>query len=234
MSKIDLKYRSQEEEIMDDLSDGSDALYRALEELDIINKWLGGNAITLDSAKDFISEYQKKRALVIADLGCGSGEMLKRLAQFCRKKNIKASFHGFDANPNVIAFAQRNCHEYPEIEFYQENILEAEFQSRKFDLLLCTLFLHHFSDEVLVRLLQQFKSQSKQVLINDLHRNWFAYYSIKWITAIFSRSSMVKNDACLSVWRAFKKQEWVSLLEQANIKEYSISWRWAFRWKLQF
>jgi hypothetical protein len=66
--------------------------------------------------------------------------------------------------------------------------------------------------------------------INDLHRNPFAYYSISWLTKIFSKSYLVKNDAPLSVLRGFKRKEWKSLLAKSEIWNYSLQWKWAFRW----
>ena len=170
----------------------------------------------------------------IADLGCGSGEMLLRIAKWARKHHIKVELQGFDANPNVVEYAKHHCSDYPEISFFTENILEKEFQSRQFDFLLCTLFLHHFKEEQLVPLIAQFNKQAEKVIINDLHRHWFAYYSIRWITRAFSKSTMVQNDACLSVWRSFTKADWTKILNEAHISEYSIKWRWAFRWKLVF
>lgn len=230
---VDLSYRSEQEEIMDDLSDNSPSLHRALKELDIINKWLGGNAITLNEVfKNLLKKPEKTHK--IADLGCGSGEILLRIAKWARKHDIKVQLLGFDANPNVINYAQQHCSGYPEISFYAENILEQQFQSRSFDMLLCTLFLHHFKEEQLIPLMAQFKRQSESVIINDLHRHWFAYYSIQWITRFFSKSTMVQNDACLSVWRSFTKADWKEIFKQANISSYSIKWRWAFRWKLVF
>ncbi|MBK6267137.1 methyltransferase domain-containing protein [Marivirga sp. S37H4] len=230
---VNLSYRSEEKEIMDDLSDNSASLHRALKELDIINKWLGGNAVTLNAVKKELIKNPTHQ-FTIADLGCGSGEMLRRIALWCRNNNIKVTLIGFDANPHVVEYAKKHCANFPEISFYAENILEKEFQSRKFDLLLCTLFLHHFKENQLINLLAQFKEQAKVTIINDLHRHWLAYYSILWITKAFSKSPMVQNDACLSVWRAFKKKDWKNILKEANIKDYTLNWRWAFRWKLVY
>jgi hypothetical protein len=66
--------------------------------------------------------------------------------------------------------------------------------------------------------------------INDLHRHWMAYYSIKLLTRLFSKSYLVKNDAPLSVHRGFKKKEWNAIFTEAGIRNFSCKWRWAFRW----
>ena len=71
---------------------------------------------------------------------------------------------------------------------------------------------------------------SRGFFINDLHRHPLAYYLIKWLTKLFSKSYLVKYDAPLSVARAFKKKEWEILLKDAGITNYTIQWQWAFRY----
>jgi hypothetical protein len=65
--------------------------------------------------------------------------------------------------------------------------------------------------------------------INDLHRHFLAWSSIKLLTGIFSKSHMVQYDAPLSVKRGFRKAEWRALLDEAGIDDASIAWKWAFR-----
>jgi hypothetical protein len=73
---------------------------------------------------------------------------------------------------------------------------------------------------------------SQLVIINDLHRSRIAYYSIKALTLMFSRSYLVKYDAPLSVARSLTRKEWKQILKTANISRYSIRWRWAWRWEI--
>jgi hypothetical protein len=68
--------------------------------------------------------------------------------------------------------------------------------------------------------------------INDLHRHPFAYYSIKWLTGLFSKSYLVKNDAPLSVLRGFKRKELEMFNVQCSILNARLKWKWAFRWLL--
>jgi hypothetical protein len=81
--------------------------------------------------------------------------------------------------------------------------------------------------EQMLRWLQQ--NSRRGFFINDLHRHWLAYYLIKYITKFFSRSYLVKNDACISVARSFRKEDLEKLFLQAGIGDYQISWQWAFR-----
>lgn len=69
-------HRSAQEEIMDNLTCEGEVVDQTLRELDFINHWLGGNAVTVNAVKKLLATSLTKKELTIADLGCGSGEML--------------------------------------------------------------------------------------------------------------------------------------------------------------
>jgi predicted nicotinamide N-methyase len=112
------------------------------------------------------------------------------------------------------------------------NVFSREFQDQKFDIVLATLFMHHFTEEQLVTLFSNLKRQTTTIVINDIHRHPLAYYSIKLLTRSFSQSAMVKFDAPLSVLKAFTKSELKKILQRAGIEDFCLKWKWAFRWQL--
>lgn len=218
---------------MDDLNCQGEVVHQTLRELHIINTWLGGNAITLSGLASVVNRQDPNQELLVADIGCGGGDLLIRMAEWARKANRKLRLIGFDANPHIVAYAQVQTRAYPEIEIREANIFSDEFRQQQFDVITATLVLHHFREGELVTLLKQFQSQTRVgIVINDLHRHPLAYYSILLLTKLFSRSAMVQFDAPLSVARAFSKAEWVALLRASGITKYTLRWRWAFRWQL--
>lgn len=226
------KYRSDQEELMDNLFAEGEIIEQALRELEVINKWLGGNYVTLNAIEQLIKGISG-RSLHIIDIGCGGGDMLKLIARWAKKRNKEVRLTGIDANPNVIKYAQKNCIEYPEIHFMNLNIFSDNFKSIDCDIITATLFTHHFSDTELIRLFKQFKRQaSVGIAINDIHRHFLAHKSINLLTTAFSKSDMVKNDAGISVLRAFSKNELIQILKSADIENFRIKWMWAFRWQL--
>lgn len=229
----DLSKRATTPELMDDLESSGGDLHRALHELDGINYVLGGNYVTLKGLELLLKEVRSTPDLHIADLGCGSGDILKRIRKQMEKRNTNAVLTGFDANPNVITHA--NLHTPPScrIQYETVNIFSDDFKSRKFDVITATLFFHHFTDYQLISFFRQLKTQvSTGMVINDIHRHWFAYWSIKILTRFLSRSPMVKHDAPVSVSRAFKKKELHEILRAAGFTNYKIKWCWAFRWQI--
>ncbi|WKZ59517.1 MAG: methyltransferase domain-containing protein [Cyclobacteriaceae bacterium] len=224
--------RSQAPEIMDDLQCSGEVVHQTLRELDFINHWLGGNQVTLKGLKSLIKNQNNIKSFHLADLGCGSGEMLKLIYQQLKTHPI-LQLTGIDANPNIIAFAEKHCAGIPNLQLKTEDIFDPDFQRHSFDIVIATLFLHHFTHEQLVKIFQTLQAQTRiGIVVNDLHRHPLAYYSIKLLTRLFSRSAMVKYDAPLSVLRGFKKAEIEGILAEAGITRYTLSWRWAFRWQL--
>jgi 2-polyprenyl-3-methyl-5-hydroxy-6-metoxy-1,4-benzoquinol methylase len=217
---------------MDDLNCAGEVVDQTLRELETINTLLGGNHVTISGVKRLLSKKSFAN-VTIADLGCGGGDILKLVALMGRKMGLKFDLTGIDANPNIIAFARRNSEGFPEINFEVDNIFSDEFRLKKYDLILATLFMHHFTEDELVEVFKSLKTQAAiGIVINDIHRHWFAFYSIRLLTKLFSKSKMVKYDAPLSVLRAFKKSELQSILQKAGIESYQLKWKWAFRWQL--
>lgn len=228
-------YRSNEEEIMDDLTSSGEVIDQTLHELDEINRKLGGNKVTINGLKNLLMKNPPLRRLTIADIGCGGGDILIEIARWAEKRRLNIDLIGIDANPNIIEFAKKNAAEYPQIKFASLNVFSQEFQEQSFDIIISSLFTHHFKDEALISLFRSLKRQARfGVIINDLHRHWLAYYSIKVIVKFLSKSPMVRHDGPVSVLRAFKKKELRYILKKAGIYNYSIKWMWAFRYQVIF
>ncbi|WP_420317569.1 methyltransferase domain-containing protein [Ekhidna sp.] len=227
-----LEHRSDETEIMDDLAISGEVVNQTLRELNTINRRLGGNQISISAFKNLVAG---KNSIELVDLGCGGGDIMADMAKWSKKQGIKATFIGIDANENIVDYAQQNTSEYSEIAYQAINIFSDKFKNQTFDIIHCCLFVHHFTSDQLINLFAQFKKQARLgVIINDLHRHPLAYWSIGLLTSLFSKSEMVRNDATISVARGFRKKELIEILKGAEINEYRLEWKWAFRWKLIF
>jgi 2-polyprenyl-3-methyl-5-hydroxy-6-metoxy-1,4-benzoquinol methylase len=220
-------------ELMDDLTLASEALRQNLDELETINTWLGGYAPVLNAFRRLRPRFPAGRPLRVADLGSGGGDTLRQIARWARRQGVAVALTGIDANAFMLEYAASKSAEYPEIGYRQFDIFSPKFQAQPYDVLTCSLFCHHFTDVELVTLLQQWQQQAEvAVVINDLHRHWLAYHSIKWLTRLLGGSYLVQHDAPLSVARAFRREDWVALLARAGITRYELRWRWAFRWQV--
>jgi len=229
----DFSLRSPSIEIMDDLQCRGEVVDQTLRELEVINKWLGGNAVTMDGLSKLLRNTSSSGTITLADLGCGGGDMLRHIHRWAKRNAVKVKLMGIDANPHIISFAKKNISDIPEIEFIALDIFSEEFARQKFDIVIGTLFYHHFSQEQLIQFFQRLKQQTTiGIVINDIHRHPLAYYAIKFLTTLFSKSAMVKYDAPLSVLRAFTRTELLYILKKASIKNFTMKWQWAFRWQV--
>ena len=198
-----------------------------LREINYINTNLGGHKVTLQGLEAF-DLPSLRRQVVIVEIGCGGGDNLKVIHKWCRKNRVRAKLIGIDIRPECIAFAQKHTKDIP-IEYIVSDYKLVQFQQPP-DIIFNALFCHHFSEKDLVFMLKWLCKNSRLgFFINDLHRHFLAWSSIKLLTGMFSRSHMVQYDAPLSVKRGFRKEEWRSLLNDAGIVDASIAWKWAFR-----
>ncbi|HSZ87546.1 MAG TPA: methyltransferase domain-containing protein [Puia sp.] len=226
---MDFSIRSYKKELLDLDDIPFDAIKKNMDELEFINKYLGGHQITIEGFKKLLGN---KKEITICEIGCGAGDNLMALYKWCKKKNIAARFIGIDINPNCIAIAKSKC-DFANFSFSISDYRDFIFLDNKPDIIFSSLFCHHFTNEELVFMLRwMMNNSSAGIFINDLHRHLLAYHSIHFLTKIFSDSYLVKNDAPLSVLRGFTKKDWELILQKAGFNSYSLKWKWAFRWLL--
>jgi SAM-dependent methyltransferase len=222
--------RSQQKELLDEPNISFDAIKINMEELNVINRLTGGHATTIAGLKNFLPSINAKQLPIkIYEIGCGGGDNLRVIKNWCSRHGIIATYTGVDINAACVAFAKtriRNeginfiCSDYKHVKFIQ-----------KPDIIFSSLFCHHFTNEALIDMMKWLQENTNLgFFINDLHRYPIAYYFIKWSTNFLSKSYLVKNDAPISVLRGFSKKDWQHLFTSSNITHYSIKWQWAFRW----
>lgn len=245
------KTRSYQAELLDNDDIPAKDLYQNLRELDFINHTLGGHSVVLDGIKYFINSVLKinienktltinskhtnisniSENIIVYEIGSGGGDNLRAIGKYLNHKNIPHQLGGVDLKEDCVRFAENYNLNSVQINYQIADYKLVTFPNGKPHIIFNSLFCHHFRDEALIEMLR-WMHQNAQVgfIIADLHRHPLAYYSIKWLTQLFSKSYLVKNDAPLSVLRGFTRNEWEILLEKAEIKHYKIKWKWAFRW----
>ena len=224
---MNLGARSYQKELLDgDFIPFAD-IKQNMKELDFINKWLGGHAITVAA---FRKLAENRKQVSVCEIGCGGGDNLAAINRWCKKKEIKLTVTGIDIKEECIEFAKNRENDLVDANWITSDYRKVVFETKP-DIIFSSLFCHHFNEDQLVYQLQWMKENSLiGFFINDLQRNIIAYYSIKFLTGTFSKSYLVKNDAPLSVARGFTKNELFEICRQANIRNVKVSWKWAFRY----
>lgn len=223
-----MEHRSYQKELLDEDNIPLKDILLTMRELNLINIFLGGHAITCKGVAWFLNRTPNDRPIVIAEIGCGGGDNLTAIHNFLIKTGRPASLIGVDIKPECIKVAAQNSPK--EIAWICSDYRTVSWPGPKPDIIFSSLFCHHFTDEQMTGQLKWLKENSQSgFFINDLHRHPVAYHSIKILTRLFSKSYLVRNDGPLSVMRSFKRKDWVYLFSTAGIKHYDIKWQWAFR-----
>lgn len=229
---INTNDRTEKNELMDDFSLEGEELREALDKIARINQLLGGNRITLNGVKQLLEQVDRSKQITVADIGCGNGDMLRMLAEYGIKKNINFKLIGIDANPYTINYARKLSKKYANIDYICTDIFEENFNAVKYDIALCTLTIHHFSNEKIIDLITIFNhNASLGIVINDLQRSKLAYRLYQMICFIFRLNRMLQEDGCTSILRGFRRKELHSFAKTLNLKNYTIRWKWAFRYQ---
>ena len=125
---VDTSHRSSEIEMMDDFTIEGVVFRDTLDKLEIINRFLGGNKLTIHGLKKLLENQSKNKTITIVDLGCGHGDILRDVAEFGRKKNYSFKLIGIDANFAAIEYARELSKEYSELSFEMIDIFSEDFK----------------------------------------------------------------------------------------------------------
>ena len=231
MPKYASTYRSTEVEIMDNFNLQGKEMEDVLTDLKIVSNLLGGASITLKGIKKLLTERPKNKPITIIDVGCGDGEMLRKCARFGKKNEYNFNLIGLDANANIISEAKERSKNFKNISYKTVDIFSTEAFPEA-DIVLCNLFLHHFKNDDIVRILKKVLLASTiGVVVNDLHRSKLAFTLFKGFSRVFLKTKIAKHDGLVSVARGFKKEELEDLSKNINNQQSLIRWKWAFRYQ---
>jgi len=232
--------RTDQDELMDDFSIQDERLTDALEQLRPINQLLGGYATTMEVLAPFLkTRAQANQTTRILDIGTGIGDFPEYILRWAAAQfpAINVEIVAIDANPVTVDYACKALQKRlsPElqakIKVEVADALALPYADDEFDVAIAAMFLHHFAHENAVQIVRSMQRISKQgILINDLHRHPLAYYGIYALTRLLPAVQMVRHDAPLSVLRGFKSSELKNIATAAELINFSLKWRYAFRW----
>lgn len=227
---INTKYRSTATENMDDFALEGQVLVDALDRLAQINRYLGGNDITLQGLETLLKKNPSNREISIIDMGCGNGDMLRRVAEFGLKNNLKLKLIGIDANEYTLNYARSLSKDFA-IDYLKMNITDDDFLELKADVFLCTLTLHHFKDEEILKVISRVNENAGiGIVVNDLQRSALSYRLFQLVCFVFHIDNMSREDGLLSILRGFKRKDLVAFSKQLNLT-FTLQWKWAFRYQ---
>ncbi|HEX7518174.1 MAG TPA: methyltransferase domain-containing protein [Chthoniobacterales bacterium] len=206
-----------EPELMDRPQPVTAELVSDLRNLRQFNRYFGSYALTTHFLRCWIQSGAQLRVL---DLATGSGDIPRLVIDYARRVGAKATVDAIDRQSSTLEIARGLSADYPEIDFKQGDVLFFG-EDGQYDIVLCSLALHHFDEAAAVRLLERCRHLSRRfVLISDLRRGFLATVGVYLLTALIYRESMTRTDARLSAERSFSFREFGLLAERAGWRNF--------------
>lgn len=227
---MDFSKRHCEDELMDDTALSAQELKNTYKDIDRVNRMLGGDNGILDTIDELVSDNPKQQYSII-DIGCGNGEILRKVCTCFRKKGLGIELIGIDLNEKAIALAKAASRDYPEISYEVVDLLQSSAEGLKADFIISTLTMHHIEEtDIPIFLKRSIEMANIAVVINDLQRSPVAYYLFKLFSVIFIKTKIAKNDGLVSIRSGFIKKELFQYSLGFPELDHSIRSKWAFRY----
>ncbi|MDQ3117836.1 MAG: methyltransferase domain-containing protein [Verrucomicrobiota bacterium] len=188
-----------------------------LHNLRTLNRYFGSYRLVRYFLRRWLRPGDRLRIL---DLATGSGDIPRLVVDFARKVGAEVQIDAVDFQASTIAIARELSADYPEIRFHCADI-HSFGDEQAYDIVFFSLALHHFSEDDAIALLRRCRALSRgKILVADLCRGWFAKVGVDLITATIFREEMTRNDARVSVERAFSFEEFGQLARAAGWEDF--------------
>lgn len=217
-------------EMMDRPNADVSVLRDDLKNLRRINKYFGGLAAVQTALMPLLGQIDKEKAVEILDLATGSGDHPLAVVKLARRLGRRVRIVAVDRNPVMLQIARELTAGIPEISIEEGEILSPRYPDKSFDIVLCSLTLHHFSRDDAIAILRNMARLCRVgFIVNDLRRSWPGAWTAWLYTHLTTRNPMTRYDSYLSVLRAFTPEELADLAREAGIRTFTITQRPFFR-----
>ncbi|MGH9535408.1 MAG: methyltransferase domain-containing protein [Terriglobales bacterium] len=208
---------------------GPEAEIRAsLADLAWIHRRLGG-AVALER---LLASWRERagralpRRLDILDVGAGAGAGTMAMLAWWRGQGHDARLVALDRRASHLAAGRPWP---PDVELVAGDLFAPPFPPRSFDLVVCSLLLHHFHGPAAVEAVRRMTELSRSgVVVHDLERSWLGYWGFRLIAAM-RLSRMTRHDGRLSFRQAYTAPELAALAARAGCGAFRVQAAGRFR-----
>ena len=204
----------------------------ALKALARIN-WLSGSDRILWKPLRTLARSVHGRTLRVLDVATGGGDVPIRLWQRALNAGLSLEFHGTDVSSTALRVAEEQSRAAGAPILFFRTDVHSDGLPGGFDVIMCSLFLHHLSNEQALVILQKMRqSAGHMVLVNDLRRSVAGLF-LAWMgTRVLTKSPVARVDGPLSVRAAFTTSEVRALAAKAGMANAEVRRRWPCRFLL--
>ncbi len=174
----------------------------SLADIEWVHRWLGGRALFRSRLLPLLAALPARRgALSVLDLGCGSGHVGRDLLAAAAESGVRLRVLGLDRKTSHARLVARGT-------AVTADALRLPFRDRSVDVVLSTLFLHHFSPAGMAALLAESRRVAATAVVAlDLSRHRLALAAIAVVGPLVFRSRLSVLDGRTSVRQAYTAGE---------------------------
>ena len=222
--------RRETEELLDQAGHDPAELAANLRDIRTVNRLAGGVATVLCHLPGLLSHLPRGHPLEILDLATGSGDIPLSLVAWAERQGRPLHLTVTDRSPEILAEARRTLGGVPGVTFTVCDARAVPLPERSFDVVLCSLSLHHFAPGEAVQVLREMDRLSRTgFILNDIRRCLTGYLAAWAASRVATRNRLTRHDMPLSVLRAYTPDELRALLRQAGIRDASVTTHPLFR-----
>jgi SAM-dependent methyltransferase len=225
-----LPRRKDAQELLDQTGLDAAELAANLRDISTVNRVAGGTAIVLRYLPELLDDVPRDCPAEILDLATGGGDIPRALVTWADRQNRPLQMTVTDRSPQILAEARRTLAGVPGVTCGVCDARAVPMPDRSFDVVLCSLALHHFAPEDSVQVLREMDRLSRiGFILNDIRRCLAGYVAAWGASRVATRNRLTRHDMPLSVLRAYTPDELRALLRQAGIPDARVTTHPLFR-----
>jgi ubiquinone/menaquinone biosynthesis C-methylase UbiE len=206
-------------------------LAATLADLDRLNAWFGGHALSLARVRRHAAAQPRERLLRVVDVGGGDGAFARRVVRWARGAGRRVRVLVLDHDAATAMLASAACAAYPEIAVVRADATALPLAAAAADVVHTGLTLHHLEPAAAVGALREMRRACRgRLVVNDLARTRLALGLVWLATRLLPMHPMSRHDGPLSVRRAYAPAELGDLLGAAGVPRATLTrYRWLAR-----
>jgi 2-polyprenyl-3-methyl-5-hydroxy-6-metoxy-1,4-benzoquinol methylase len=195
----------------------------SLADIDRLNRWFGGYALSLRAIRRLAAEVPRDRPLRVIDVGGGTAAFAVRVARWARRNGRNVRVVVVDRDPTTLRLARQATAGYPEIQLVRGDAAALPCHKRAVDIVTSALTLHHLEPaQAAVGLREMAAAARIGVVVNDLLRRRLSLGLVWLVTRLLGCHPISRHDGPLSVRRSYSRDELRALADQAGARRLTI------------
>jgi ubiquinone/menaquinone biosynthesis C-methylase UbiE len=189
-----------------------------LRDIRTVNRLAGGQDVVLAHLPGLMARVDRERPVEVLDLATGSGDIPSAVAAWAARHARPLRLTVSDVSAEILAAAQRELVRVADVTFSLWDAREVPRPDQSFDIVLCSLALHHFGPPDAIRVLREMQRLARTgFIVNDIRRSVPGFVAAWAASRLATHNRLTRHDMPLSVRRAYTPGELRALLQGAGV-----------------